>query len=171
MASKANPIRIRRARPEDARAITTIARVTWPDTYSGLIPEEAQQVFLDRAYAPGTLARAIAREDHWFFVAEQAGTVIGYAEFGPVGAGDVELFRIYVHPVAQRSGAGSALLEAGITAIREASDGPRRLFLRVEEGNHKGMRFYERHGFTSRPADPIVVEQTRCCALEFEREI
>lgn len=138
---------IRRARVTDAPAIERVARATWKDTYTGLIPKEVQARILNRAYTEEGLFRAIDRPSSWFFVAEAGGTVVGFAEFAPRSEEKVDLLRIYVLPEHQRAGIGSALLEAGLDAIRRSNENYTRLVAGVEIGNSKAIRFYEKHGF------------------------
>jgi ribosomal protein S18 acetylase RimI-like enzyme len=164
-------IELRRARPEDVEDIEAVARMTWADTYDGLIPHEAQAEHLDQSYSPEALLPAIEHPDRWFFVACHLGEVIGFADFGPVDDRTVELFRMYVDPGAQRLGVGSELLEAGLDAARSSGRPYSKILLYVEDGNVKGQRFYSKHGFSSRPTAAIEVADAVCSAQIFERAI
>lgn len=140
-------IQVRAAAVDDAPIIERIARETWADTYTGLIPENVQTRFLDRAYAPESLREAIRRPESWFFVAERDGEVIGFAEYAPRSEEKVDLLRMYVLPAEQRAGAGAALLKAGLDAIRDADGEYTTVIAGVEVGNDKAIRFCEKHGF------------------------
>lgn len=140
-------IQVRLATVDDASTIERIARETWADTYAGLIPENVQTRFLDRAYAQEGLREAIRRPESWFFVAERDGEVIGFAEYAPRSEEKVDLLRMYVLPAKQRTGAGSALLDAGLEAIRNAGGEYTTVIAGVEVGNDKAIRFYEKQGF------------------------
>jgi GNAT superfamily N-acetyltransferase len=56
-----------------------------------------------------------------------------------------EILRLYTHPRAWGRGAGRALLDRALDALREA--GCRRAWLNTEERNERGRGFYERHGW------------------------
>ena len=59
------------------------------------------------------------------FVAEQDGVVVGFVNVGPCDhlEGVGELYAIYVHPEAWSTGAGLALMEAGVELARGALAG------------------------------------------------
>ena len=77
-------------------------------------------------------------------VHEQANSIAGYAIFHLMGP-DSELLSIAASPELQRTGIGSALLQAGFERLDFANGD--RMFLEVREGNEKARRFYEKHGF------------------------
>jgi ribosomal protein S18 acetylase RimI-like enzyme len=56
-----------------------------------------------------------------------------------------EITRLYVHPRGQRLGAGRALLERALDALRDA--GRAEAFLHTEQRNHRARRFYEAQGW------------------------
>ena len=70
--------------------------------------------------------------------------ILGYAIFHLMGP-DSELLSIATSTAHQRSGIGTALLDAGLSRLDFA--GGDRMFLEVREGNAKARRFYEKHGF------------------------
>ena len=70
--------------------------------------------------------------------------ILGYAIFHLMGP-DSELLSIATSAAHQRSGIGTALLDAGLSRLDFA--GGDRMFLEVREGNAKARRFYEKHGF------------------------
>jgi glycosyltransferase involved in cell wall biosynthesis/predicted N-acetyltransferase YhbS len=131
------PVHIRPAMPQDAGAI---AEITTKELGYACTPEEVRQ----------RLEAFLQRADQKIFVAEQAGSVIGY-----VHACDYEL--LYAVPMKnilalavqkrnQQQGAGAALLDAvcvwarqtGAAAIRLSSGAARR----------KAHTFYRDYGFT-----------------------
>ncbi len=77
-------------------------------------------------------------------VYEQANSIAGYAIFHLMGP-DSELLSIAASPELQRTGIGSALLQAAFERLDFANGD--RMFLEVREGNEKACRFYEKHGF------------------------
>ncbi|CAM3866703.1 GNAT family N-acetyltransferase [Alkalicoccus chagannorensis] len=136
------PYQIRLMQQEDTAAVQEVAAVTWHDTYDGLIPEAARISFLNEGYSDSMLARR--REKSLFLVAEEGGTVIGFANFSFVNQeGKAGLGALYIHPDHQGRGVGSALLEAGKAELK----GLQELFVDVEKDNRSGRRFYEAKGF------------------------
>ncbi|CAN5689207.1 hypothetical protein BH09MYX1_BH09MYX1_32460 [soil metagenome] len=83
-------------------------------------------------------------------VAEQAGSVMGYACFGdtPMTAGTYDLYWIAVAQTAKRRGIGRALVEAMLDLLRQRS--ARLIRVETEGGpSYAATRaFYERTGFT-----------------------
>ena len=75
------------------------------------------------------------------------GRVIGWCTVGPSRDADAdgELWGIYVLSDAWGSGAGVALMTAGVAALRES--GCREVILWVLEDNPRARRFYEREGW------------------------
>lgn len=160
--------RVRHAAPEDAPAIAGVARITWAETYRGIIPDEIQRAVLPQWYAEDRLARAAANPASAFFVAEgEPGQVIGFAQAGRREAtGDAELWRIYVLPDHQRKGIGRGLLEACVESLR--AGGPvARLFVQVEAENQIGRRAYEALGFeyVREYEDDLLGHVTRMCEM------
>ena len=70
--------------------------------------------------------------------------ILGYAIFHLMGP-DSELLSIATSSAHQRSGIGTALLDAGLAHLDFAKGD--KMFLEVREGNTKARRFYEKHGF------------------------
>jgi RimJ/RimL family protein N-acetyltransferase len=140
---------IRQATVEDAAAIGRVNVRAWQAAYRGELPDgyldglRAQ----DRAEVwAGWLARDHRADP--VLVAEEAGTVIGFASVGPAEepARFGQLSTIYVDPDRWGTGAGWALLVAAQTAL--AGLGYTHAVLWVLPGNHRARRFYERAGWT-----------------------
>lgn len=131
---------IRRAEPEDADKIREVARITWKATYKDLIPEAIQEQFLAGAYSDQHMRIRINQTI--FFVAEQDGDIIGFAN-ALIKEGCAELSAIYVLPTAQGRGVGSGLLRAIMSRLGDVSQ----MIAEVEAGNVLGERFYRAKGF------------------------
>lgn len=136
-------VKIRAMSDRDAGAVGRVARETWADAYAGIIPEETQHAFLERAYSPASLAHRA--ESGVFLVAEKNGEVVGFADLARVSGepGVVKLAAIYVLPDAQGRGLGTRLLLAGL----ERFSGTKRVRTEVEHENLAARRFYEARGF------------------------
>ena len=90
----------------------------------------------------------LQRDEQTALVAEDGdGRVIGWCTVGPSRDADAdgELWGIYVLSEAWGSGAGKALMAAGVEALRES--GCREVILWVLEDNPRARRFYEREGW------------------------
>ena len=137
---------VRRARVDDAAAIAEVHVRTWQGAYAHVFGEER----LAGVTAEGRLRiwREILGGDRQsVFVCEEDGRLVGFCG---VGAGrdddaDGELHAIYVEPEAWGSGAGPALMQAGVEELRAA--GFADAILWVLEDNPRARRFYEREGW------------------------
>ncbi|MET8975304.1 GNAT family N-acetyltransferase [Streptomyces sp. NPDC004539] len=122
----------------------------WQSAYRGLMP----QAHLDALSLPEEVLRRRAHfenagENVVNLVAEQAGTVTGWACHGPYREGelrtdDAELYALYVDAAHHGSGVGHALLQESVRQL--AARGYTRLYLWVLKGNTRARRFYERAG-------------------------
>jgi ribosomal protein S18 acetylase RimI-like enzyme len=84
-------------------------------------------------------------------VAARAGEVIGFADVGPSRDPDTsdatgEVYAIYVLPTEWGRGAGPALMDASLEAMRAAEF--REAVLWVLDDNPRARRFYERSGWS-----------------------
>lgn len=133
---------IRVMRHEDIESVQQIAKISWQDTYDGIIPIEVQDLFIERAYSDAMMIKRIEKTS--VYVAVHKDKVVGFANFTGVDEdGDSELTAIYLHPHYQQLGYGKKLLEIGLQNIQKAEQ----LFVYVESENAKGRNFYERNGF------------------------
>ena len=143
---------VRRVGLSDARRIAEINVAGWRAAYRGLMPAEfLESISIDAremAWRSRLDGNEVDEEPAW--VAERGGESIGYVVSGPPRDDDVaspaaEVYAIYVHPSAWRSGAGRALLEAATAEwqVRGAAE----LVLWVLEGNAGARAFYEAMGW------------------------
>jgi ribosomal protein S18 acetylase RimI-like enzyme len=95
-----------------------------------------------------------------FLLAEDAGRLIGFVQFGPARIAIVatspqrrELRRIYVLAEFQNQGIGRRLMDAALDHPQlKAAD----IYLDIWEQNHGARRLYERYGFTVIGAHSLV---------------
>ncbi len=125
-----------------------MARHTWNATYAHSIAAHNRQQFLDRVYTHKAIRAATKRGSVWFYVAVQAETIVGLAQYLRRCDGQGELVRIYVHPDHQRRGIGRSFLAAGSTAMAEK--GINHCHVSVEASNVEARSFYARFGFRTR---------------------
>jgi ribosomal protein S18 acetylase RimI-like enzyme len=136
---------VRRARLDDARVIADVHARTWQGAYEHVFGAER----LAGVSLPARLAqweRILAAGQSDVFVATNDG-IVGFVSTGDSRDADAEaeLYAIYVLPGAWGSGAGAALMCAGLAAMRARASGAAVLW--VLEDNPRARRFYEREGW------------------------
>ncbi|GAA1737472.1 GNAT family N-acetyltransferase [Luedemannella helvata] len=137
-------VAIRLAVPGDGPAIAEVQRATWLATYHEWIPEAVAG--LDPVRTAGNWARASRQPGDRVALALVGGTIIGYAWSGPADErADGELLALYVHPDAQRQGAGRLLLADALAWM--SATGRVRCLVWALERHAPARRFYERAGF------------------------
>jgi ribosomal protein S18 acetylase RimI-like enzyme len=138
-------VEVRRARHDDARAIADVHARTWQGAYEHVFgAERLAGVSLPARVAQWERILAAGQSD--VFVATDDG-VVGFVSTGDSRDADAEaeLYAIYVLPGAWGSGAGAALMHAGLGAMRARASGDAVLW--VLEDNPRARRFYEREGW------------------------
>lgn len=139
---------IRAALPADAAAIAQIHIDTWRTTYRGLVPDAylAGLSYQERTDAWACMLNE-PRPHGCVYVAEEAGSVVGFADGGPERSGDLvyggELYAIYILRAQQGKGAGRLLTSAVAASLAQA--GYDALLLWVLARN-PAQGFYERLG-------------------------
>jgi ribosomal protein S18 acetylase RimI-like enzyme len=135
------PITVRTATEADVAAIIDVGHRTWPATYEPFTGPEYVVRGLARWWSEEAIRRGLPRT----LIAEDAtATVLGMASYAPDD--DVLiLWKLYVLPEAQGTGAGTALLQR---VIADASGHYTAVRLEYLDGNDHAAAFYERHGFT-----------------------
>jgi RimJ/RimL family protein N-acetyltransferase len=137
----------RRATSEDARAIAEIQVETWRAAYVGLMPPDTLDA-LDVDQRADAWSQWLAADWSAQFLAEQDGEAVGFVSAGPsrLEEGTGEIYAIYVRPGSWGTGAGLALMEAGVAWLAERYS---KAVLWVAEENPRARRFYERYGWTA----------------------
>ena len=99
---------IRRATPDDATTLSSLATRTFTQTFGHLYPAEDLASFLADAYPPEKQAVILGHPDYAVWLLEDGGEAVGHAAAGPCGLphadvqrGDGELKRLYVLREAQ----------------------------------------------------------------------
>ncbi|HEX8645801.1 MAG TPA: GNAT family N-acetyltransferase [Thermoleophilaceae bacterium] len=137
-------MRVRRAGPADAAAIAEIHVGAWRAGYRGLLPDavlDGLSVGVRRRAWEERLAGADAPPT---LVAEHEGAVAGFCALEPGGG---EVAALYVDPGRWGSGAGAALLGAGLELLRE--HGAKEAVVWLLAGNERARRLYRRFGFAA----------------------
>ena len=149
------PFLVRQPTEADAEAIGAVHVRAWRAAYSGgLMPDD----YLEALSVPeraemwrNGLSQSAPERVSRFVVENQDGVVVGFAVVGPRGnedeAVDGELFVIGVDPDSWGTGAGPALHEAALVALRD--DGFERAVLWVLLENGRARHFYSSRGWTT----------------------
>jgi ribosomal protein S18 acetylase RimI-like enzyme len=124
-------LRVRESEASDLEAVIAVWHETKQDAYPYLPLEQGRTLDEDRGFFLGHIAARCT-----ILIAELDTTLIGFAALD-----GSYLDRLYIHPSAQRSGAGSALL----ARARQLS--PAGIELHTHQENASARAFYEKHGF------------------------
>jgi ribosomal protein S18 acetylase RimI-like enzyme len=137
-------LEVRRALPSDAAAIAEVHARTWRAAYEHFFGSERLAA---REPDVALWTRILANDRVEVNVAESGGRIVAFVSVGPSRDDDAEgeLYAIYALPEAWGTGAGAALMQAGLDAMRGA--GYRDAVLYVLDDNPRARRFYEREGW------------------------
>ena len=131
----------------DLSAVTTLARIVWQATYTGIISQEQIDTMLAARYCDAALRQYLDANDRWFDVALVDGSIAGFCAC-EIYKGEYKLDKIYVDPTQQRSGLGGTLIGRAETRGREL--GHDTLILAVNKKNAQAIAAYRKHGFSVR---------------------
>jgi ribosomal protein S18 acetylase RimI-like enzyme len=143
---------IRTGAASDIDVVATIKVANWADSYRDLIPAAVLAPFLDHAHAVEELRDAVEPPDALFLVAEEAGSVIGFALAYLDETPDPWLESLHVARMVRGRGAGTALMHEVARAIR--ARGRNSMRLGVVKGNRGAGRLYQRLGATLLGIEP-----------------
>jgi ribosomal-protein-alanine N-acetyltransferase len=126
-------IAVTRAGPHDASSMAAIHRVCFSNSWD-----------------IATMEKFVASPDALCLlgsVADSSGVVVGGFLIARKAADEAEILTLCVAPACRNSGLGRALLDAAVTALREA--GAKILFLEVADGNEAALKLYRSLGAIS----------------------
>lgn len=143
---------IESALPDDARAIMTIKRDGWLNTYVdeeyGITYDDIQKKFTDKIFEEGVknwqngLSGEPSHKDRATFVARQDGVVIGFTS-SHTEDGKRRVGALYVAQDKQGVGVGTQLLKRALGWHGTDED----IYLNVFTYNDNAINFYENFGF------------------------
>jgi len=131
-------LEIRDALPADVPEIVSVGRRTWPATYDFAGAEYIAHG-LATWWSPEAVERSLVNTT--VQVADRGGEIVGTGNIDLRGEAAI-IWKLYVVPEAQGSGAGSALIKSLIGYA-----GGRPVRLEYLDGNTRAARFYAAHGF------------------------
>jgi putative acetyltransferase len=135
---------IRPLRADAVARLAAFARWTYVEAFGASFAPGDLEPYLRESLSDEYFRTAVQDDD--FLLAEEAGSLLGFVQFGTVAnGGGQELRRLYVHPEFQNRGIGSQLLDAALAHPRLASVPV--LFIDVWEHNRGARALYERYGF------------------------
>ncbi|MDA4123409.1 MAG: GNAT family N-acetyltransferase [Thaumarchaeota archaeon] len=127
----------------DAEQVHELLKITWRDTYTGILPDSvivnAETVW----HSAETLRRQMRNRDILFAGYKEVGKLLGMARVAMVDGDSARVFQLYVLPGSQRRGIGTKLMNHS----RETFPAAKRFVLDVSKGNEKGIAFCRRYGF------------------------
>ncbi|WP_022868407.1 tRNA (guanosine(37)-N1)-methyltransferase TrmD [Schaalia vaccimaxillae] len=159
---RAVALAIEPAHPQQAQALSALARATFPMACPEHLSQEAIDAFMTEQLSVQAFERMLADPDEYrISVAQAGGQLVGYTltllsggdgipadmvESGRVGADAAYLSKCYVDSAWQGSGIAGALLEAAIEDI-EIRGRNSQVLLGTNEANKRAQKFYRKHGF------------------------
>lgn len=137
---------IRNASVADIPLIQSLTMQVWPQTYSPILSDEQITYMLNMMYSTAALEQQL-NSGHRFVIAEHQHQPVGFAAFSPSETpGTWKLHKLYVIVQQQKTGAGKALLQHVLDAVRRA--GGNHVILQVNRQNENAIGFYKRMGFS-----------------------
>ena len=143
---------LRRASPQDARALAEVHVAAWQGAYQGLLPADLLAgLSVERREAQWK--RSLNREAEVIFAFENEGRIVAFGSAGPCGDEDkesenvAELLTLYALPEVWGRGVGRALWKAILSEIEQRA--VVEITLWVLDANQRALHFYEAAGFTA----------------------
>ncbi|CAI9395367.1 MULTISPECIES: GNAT family N-acetyltransferase [Bacillaceae] len=137
-------ISIEKPKKEHAEMIRKICSTGWRQTVEGKLSEECQNQTVDFWYKLNRIEKDI-ENGSYSYVALFDSEVVGVIGGGITGDNVSEVFVLYIDEKYRYQGIGRLLLEA-LTKDQVAL-GATRQWVSVQEGNHRGIPFYEARGY------------------------
>ena len=152
---EASRLRIRRATPADAEALSAAAARWFDETFGPRNDPEDMRLYMEKAFGAAKQRAELGDPRRVTLLVEEEGELAGYVYLHrtppgeahpgvPAGEG-VEIQRFYVGSAHHGHGVARRLMESAMETAREM--GGELLWLGVWEHNTRAIRFYEKHGF------------------------
>ena len=163
---------IREARPDDANAISALAKETYAGAFGHSMTEADLRAHLENHLSPAQIAKMLRTDT--FLLASVAGDIVGFVQFGQASIemqhlvavpGDKEIQRLYVLATHQNRGLGSRLMEAALAHPTLATGDS--VLLDVWQDNRRAQQFYARYGFEKVAEKRFEVESGVATGVDF----
>jgi len=145
-------ITVRRATPEDANLLASLATVSFYEAYFEQDDSHDLANYLVENFSPDVISAELDIREFVYLIAFRGDKAVGYAKLrdGEVhesvtSKNAIELQRCYLIERVWGTGIGDVLLDSCFQEAR--SIGKEVLWLGVWEENWRGRSFYDRHGF------------------------
>jgi ribosomal protein S18 acetylase RimI-like enzyme len=141
---------LRHATPDDVPALNALGREIFKHTFGHLYPAQDLRDYLRGAYDDAWMQAELRKKDAFVMLAEAEGAPIGFVKAGRCGLpvfheeGAFEVHRLYIHPIRQGQGVGSALLREAMAWCRGKE--AQAVYIGVWENNVGAQRLYSRFG-------------------------
>ncbi|MCE4956957.1 GNAT family N-acetyltransferase [Macrococcoides caseolyticum] len=136
---------IRKATYDDITEIQNVAKVSWNETYEGIIPIDIQNKFLDESYSEDMLKKRIDKSI--LLVATNDNNIVGFVNLTYLLEGNKSmLMAIYILKAYQGKGIGSKLLSEAISYI-DTNSKEVSFEVEVEKENNSAIQFYQSKNF------------------------
>ncbi len=158
-------MRIRAATAQDSANVAALAIQVWLHTYATDGVRDALSSYVLREFTEQAVRSDILNSAKRTFVSELDAHLGAFAVLGldatcpQLDEPAPELEKLYVQEHFVTRGIGSALLSASLADCRARGDA--KLWLTVFHGNHRAIRFWEKHGFRSIGETYAVVDDER----------
>jgi ribosomal protein S18 acetylase RimI-like enzyme len=148
-----NEILVRRVTVNDVATLSTLAKNTFYDSFSGTCTTADMEDFLEKYYSKKSLEAEIADDEMKYFFAEYNGEPVGYILFKQVSSDfaelknskAIELKRLYVSSHFHGKGVAQKLMDFFLDFSKK--EGFEKAFLGVWEYNSRARYFYTKYGF------------------------
>ena len=142
--NKTKEIMIVPATINDIKAISLLAKQTWPNAYSHIIPQEQLDYMLGLMYSEESLQKQF-ENGHFFLLAHQAEKSVAFASYNLTEqSGTYKLQKLYALPSQQGKGLGRKIIDYIIDEIKKE----KAIALRLNVNRHnKALAFYKHLGF------------------------
>ncbi|MDQ0159959.1 GNAT family N-acetyltransferase [Alkalibacillus salilacus] len=128
-----------------AGAIATICSTGWKQTVEGILSDEYQLINVAYWYNEERVKSDI-EAGAYSYIALMDSQVVGVIGGGKTGTNTGEIFVLYVDDQVKYNGIGKKLLET--LTQEQIEEGISEQWVSVQEGNYRGIPFYEARGFT-----------------------
>ena len=133
----------RNAEVADSKEISELLKITWLDTYTGLIPIHVIETISREWHNPESIKKQILNTSVLVSVVVYESNLIGVFNAQMFANKNYYLNQLYIHPDFQGMGIGNLLLE-----LFKNRYNPNSIKLSVEEGNVKAIKFYSNKSFS-----------------------